>query len=184
MSRRKRNRRQGEEINLTPLLDVLFTILFVVMLTGMQSEQTMQAESAVTAEHVAELEKENQRLREELRTKNAVEFTEDSFYSKAVLVTLVNTIEDDAHTLNIYIGPEGILRESFKMGPDRSQYISDHLSSIINGILEEADGYPVYIVFHCSAAEIYRREEFAPIQEQLEVLRTENKEIFYQIIEE
>lgn len=184
MSRRKRNRRQGEEINLTPLLDVLFTILFVVMLTGMQSEQTMQAESAVTAEHAAELEKEVLRLKEELRTKNAVEFTEDSFYSKAVLVTLVNTTEDDSHTLNIYVGPEGVLRESFRMGPDKSQYISDHLSSVLYGILEEADGYPVYIVFQCSAGEIYRKEEFVPIKEQLETLRTENKEIFYQIIEE
>ena len=42
MRNRSRRSRGSDEINLTPLLDVLFTILFIVMLTGMQNERSME----------------------------------------------------------------------------------------------------------------------------------------------
>ena len=37
-----KKKRLSDEINLTPLLDVLFSILFIVMLAGTASENTMR----------------------------------------------------------------------------------------------------------------------------------------------
>ena len=72
MRNRNRRSRGSDEINLTPLLDVLFTILFIVMLTGMQNERSME-ESAQESEaqisglesRVDELEEENDILKSE-----------------------------------------------------------------------------------------------------------------------
>ena len=59
---RNRFRKFGEsDINLTPLLDVLFVILFIVMLGGMESESKMrdeaQQEIDALQERIAKLEK-------------------------------------------------------------------------------------------------------------------------------
>ena len=45
MRRGRRRGRGADEINLTPLLDVLFTILFIVMLAGTQTERIMQEDA-------------------------------------------------------------------------------------------------------------------------------------------
>ena len=226
MDRRNRRRRGSDEINLTPLLDVLFTILFVVMLTSMQSEQTIQAESATTKEQVIEyekqlaekekllsdqtetiaaleaetaeqsetiaaleteteeLEEQTLRLRNQLRDKNAVQYTEESYVANAVLVTVVNNIENGEHVLKIFVGPEGTLRDRFVMGRDREQHIRNHFTQAVRRIVAEAGEFPVYIVFHCKQDSIYHNEEFIPIKEQLEQLKTDYRVVFYQIVEE
>ena len=53
MSRRRR--KNLTEVNLTPLLDVLFSILFIVMMTGAQSRDAMQNDHQ---EEVARLQRE------------------------------------------------------------------------------------------------------------------------------
>ena len=53
---RNRRRRFHEEINLTPLLDVLFAILFIVMLTGAQSERLIQKDMEASAAEISELD--------------------------------------------------------------------------------------------------------------------------------
>ena len=42
MRNRGRRSRGSDDINLTPLLDVLFVILFIVMLAGTQTQKDMQ----------------------------------------------------------------------------------------------------------------------------------------------
>jgi len=184
MSRRGRRRNGNDEINLTPLLDVLFTILFVVMLTSAQSEQTIMADSENSKEQVTELTKQVEDLENQLKGKKAVDGTANNYNSNAVLVTLINVVEDGNHVLKIYTGHNAVLRDSFRLGTDRTQYISEHLATIINGIVYESKDCPVFIVFHCTTDIIYRKEEFTPIKERLDVLKNENKEVFYQIVEE
>lgn len=184
MRRKSKHRNGGDEINLTPLLDVLFTILFVVMLTSAQSEQAILADSEQTKKQVTELTDKVEKLENDLKGRDAVDGTTESFVNNAVLVTMVNVVEDNNHVLRIYIGQKGTLKDSFRLGTDRTQYISEHIASIIGKIIEEARDYPVYIVFHCNTNIIYRKEEFAPIKERLELLKAENKEVFYQIVEE
>ncbi|MDO5132660.1 MAG: hypothetical protein Q4D81_06730 [Eubacteriales bacterium] len=183
MSRRGRRRNGSDEINLTPLLDVLFTILFVVMLLNVQSEQTILADSENTKEQVAQLTDEVETLRNELKARNAVHDTEEIYAVNAVLVTMLNVTEDGNHVLKIYTGQNAVLHDTFRLGADRTQYISEHVGSIIDEIVKGAEDRPVFIVFYCTAGEIYRREEFTPIKERLESLKEEYKEVFYQIVE-
>lgn len=184
MSRRSRNRNRNDEINLTPLLDVLFTILFIVMLTSVQSEKIIQSEVENSKDQVKELTEKVEQLENELRREEAVNDTEKRYNSNAVLVTMLNDVEDGNHILKIYTGQDGRLIDSFRLGFNRSQYIGEHLSSVIQGIVDESKDCPVFIVFHCNTHEIYRREEFVPIKGRLELLKAENKEVFYQIVEE
>ena len=183
MSRRGRRRNGSDEINLTPLLDVLFTVLFVVMLMNVQSEQTILAETENTKEQVTELTGEVERLQNELKARTAVRDTEEIYTVNATLVTMINVTENDNHVLKIYTGQNAVLHDSFRLGADRTQYIGEHVGAIIGEIVQESKDRPVFIVFHCTTGEIYRKEEFAPIKERLEILKAENKEVFYQIVE-
>ena len=190
MRNRSRRSRGSDEINLTPLLDVLFTILFIVMLTGMQNERSME-ESAQESEaqitglesRVDALEEENDILKSEVSRRDKIQDSNKRYESNAVIVTLINETEDGEHVLKVYKGQEEPM-ETFRLGTDRTEYTRKHLTQIINEIVDEAGGYPVFIVFHCDAEQIYRKEEFNPIRDALEMQKKNRKEVFYQIVEE
>ena len=106
MRNRSRRSRGSDEINLTPLLDVLFTILFIVMLTGMQNERSME-ESAQESEaqitglesRVDALEEENDILKSEVSRRDKIQDSNKRYESNAVIVTLINETEDGEHVL-------------------------------------------------------------------------------------
>ena len=190
MRNRSRRSRGSDEINLTPLLDVLFTILFIVMLTGMQNERTME-ESAQESEaqitglesRVDALEEENDILKSEVSRRDKIQDSSKRYESGAVIVTLINEAEGGDHILKVYTG-QTTPEEEFRLGTDRTDYIRQHMNAIISEIVEGVKDHPVFIVFHCDAGNIYRNEEFKPIREALEYQRKYRKEVFYQIIEE
>ena len=197
MSNRNRRRRGSDEINLTPLLDVLFTILFIVMLTGTQNEQTMK-ESAEAAQaqleglqaqetslegRISDLEEENGILRSEVNRRGKIEDSSKRYETEAVVVTFMNEVEDGYHVLKIYTGQDEQV-ESFRLGADRTEYTRSHVTEIINDIVEDAVDHPVFIVFHCDTGSIYRKEEFNPIRDALQKQKENRKEVFYQIVEE
>ena len=179
--------------------------LFIIMLTGTQSQKTLQSEMADTGtcleEAQSRLEEAETRIRgmeersagleQELAQKEAeldhyrnVEETGRVYEDAAVLITMENTVKDGVHVLEIYQGREGVFYDSISMGAGKKVYIHDRLTTIIRKITEEADGQPVFIVFHCKKDSIYHREEFEPVSEALETLRKQKKEVFYQILEE
>ena len=196
---RNRRRRFHEEINLTPLLDVLFAILFIVMLTGAQSERLIQKDMEASAAEISELEAQVEELTDagkiaeleariaeleaELAKLRELQASEDMFEADAVIVTIANVIEEDHHVLKFYTGQEGTLTDSVRMGPDKTEYIENRVTDIIGKIVKAAPGKPVYIVFHCDADKIYRKEEFLPVQKALEQLKKQHKEVFFQITE-
>ena len=197
MRNRDRRRRGSDEINLTPLLDVLFTILFIVMLTGTQNEQTMlenaeaaqaqleglQAQETSLEGRISDLEEENGILKSEVSRHDKIQDSTKRYESEAVVVTFWNEEEDGYHVLRIHTEPDGS-EESFRLGLDRAEYTKSHVTEIINGIVEGAVDHPVFIVFHCDAGIIYRKEEFNPIRDALEMQKKNRKEVFYQIVEE
>lgn len=197
MRNRGHRRREGDEINLTPLLDVLFTILFIVMLTGMQSEKNLQANAEETQEQISEMsgqvselegqltemEEANSILQSEVNRRDKIEDSSKRYESDAVIVTFINEVADGNHVLRVYTGPDDEV-ESFRLGLDRAEYTRTHVTQIINDIVEESVDHPVFIVFHCDTKSIYRKEEFNPIKEALETQKKLRKEVFYQIVEE
>ena len=196
---RQRRRRFPEEINLTPLLDVLFAILFIVMLTGAQSERLIkqdieasaaeiesletQVEELTDAGRIAKLEERIRELEAELARLRNTQASEDAFEADAVIVTMDNDMTDGYHILRFFTGQDAQLLDTVRMGEDRTEYIYNRVTDIVTRIAEEAQGRPVYIVFHCNADKIYRTEEYMPIRRALEQLKKEYKEVFYQITE-
>ena len=97
MRNRGRRSRGSDDINLTPLLDVLFVILFIVMLTGTQTEKNLQesaeaSESRITGlqEQVTDLEEQNNILQSEVNRQNKIEDSGKRYESDAVIVTFMN----------------------------------------------------------------------------------------------
>ena len=197
MRRGRRRARGADEINLTPLLDVLFTILFIVMLAGTQTERIMKeeteeartqaAESEVQVteleKRVSELEEENNVLTREANRQEKIDESSKQYESSAVIVTFLNEVENGNHILKIYKGKDAEV-ESFRMGTDRTNYTKMHVTETIKDLVKESEGHPVFIVFHCDTNSIYRKEEFNPIRDALEEQREDTKEVFYQIVEE
>ena len=184
----RRRRRTDGEINLTPLLDVLFVILFVVMLSGMQSEKTnadareesrekiealeTEVEELTDEGRIAELEEQVRSLTEEMEKRKDLEETGKAFESRAVLVTIRNTAEEQAG--------EGGAKAQAK------HYLRTQLTAILRSILSETDPeVPVYAVFHCDSDKILHKEESEIIKEALRSFReTEYSNFYYQVLEE
>ena len=206
MRNRGRRSRGSDDINLTPLLDVLFVILFIVMLAGTQTQKDMQenAEESLSKisgleEQVTDLEEQNTILQSEVNRKDKIEDSGKRYESDAVIVTFINEVEDGNHVLRIYKGSDQEV-ESFRLGSDRTDYtkshvigiINDigtdytksHVIGIINDIVDDYADHPVFIVFHCDTKSIYRKEEFVPIRDALQTQKQLRKEVFYQIVEE
>lgn len=197
MRNRSRRRRGSGEINLTPLLDVLFTILFIVMLTGTQNEKTLEkdaeasmieikrleSEAAGLEDKILDLEEQNRSLQNKINRRDKIEDSNKRYESNAVIITFLNEVENGYHVLRIYT-EQGEQVESFRLGTDRTEYTRNHVSEIISDIAEASVDRPVFIVFHCDAGSIYRKEEFNPIRDALEEQKKKYKEVFYQIVEE
>lgn len=196
----RRRKRMSEEINLTPLLDVLFSILFIVMLTGAQSEQQLQKDAADSQAQISAMENQIEELtasptKEELEALIAkleaeldqylnLSESQQRYETDAVIVTLSNHTENGNHVLKFYVGQDAQLYDSVHMGLDLTEYISNRVSAIVTKIVDASKNRPVYVVFHCDASELYRKEEYIPIRDALEALRETHKEVFYQIVEE
>ena len=174
MRNRGRRSRGSDDINLTPLLDVLFVILFIVMLAGTQTQKDMQenAEESLSKisgleEQVTDLEEQNTILQSEVNRKNKIEDSGKRYESDAVIVTFINEVEDGNHVLRVYKGSDQEV-ESFRLGSDRTDYTKSHVIGIINDIVDDYADHPVFIVFHCDTKSIYRKEEFVPIRDALQ----------------
>ena len=190
MRNRGRRSRGSDDINLTPLLDVLFVILFIVMLAGTQTQKDMQENAEETLskisgleEQVTDLEEQNTILQSEVNRRNKIEDSGKRYESDAVIVTFINEVEDGNHVLRVYKGSDQEV-ESFRLGSDRTEYTKRHVIEIINDIVNEYADHPVFIVFHCVTKSTYRKEEFVPIQDALKTQKELRKEVFYQIVEE
>ena len=168
MRNRGRRSRGSDDINLTPLLDVLFVILFIVMLAGTQTQKDMQESAEESRSKISGLEEQVTDLEEQ---------------NTILKVTFINEVEDGNHVLRVYKGSDQEV-ESFRLGSDRTDYTKRHVTEIINDIVDDYPDHPVFIVFHCDTKSIYRKEEFVPIQDALKTQKQLRKEVFYQIVEE
>lgn len=178
MSRRRR--KNLTEVNLTPLLDVLFSILFIVMMTGAQSRDAMQNDHQ---EEVARLQSENEELSDALRV------TEDQLAayklheSDSVILTVRNIVKNGEHYLMIYrgIGEQEI--DSIKLGINSTENTGVRIRSLVEDIISENGSQPVYIIFYCDKTSIYTKEYNAVVG-AFDGLQTKYKEVFFKTGEE
>lgn len=177
---RNNRRKSVSEINLTPLLDVLFSILFIVMMTGMQNEQGIKSEYQ---EQVRQLEQENQQLSEELARSENQMSSYDKYQSEAVIITVNNILKDDDHYLLLYKGTDKEEIERIQMGINKTENTKARIESLIMELVNVSDNQPVYIVFYCEKKQIYTAEYRAVI-EAFNQLQENNKSVFFKVTEE
>lgn len=183
----RRRRRGALEINLTPLLDVLFSILFIVMMTGMQQEQGIkkdyeeqltQMEQTVTTQEETIL-----KLKEQIHGFENQEESLIMYQTKAVVLTVRNGIEEGKHFLEIRNGLDTEDFEYIWLGADRAKNTQNRLQDIITKLVEETDNQPIYIVFHCNKELIYTTE-YKAVTEAFVSLEEKHKEVFFKMMED
>lgn len=177
---RSNRRRSVLEINLTPLLDVLFSILFIVMMAGMQNEEGMREDYR---QQIDRLEQEKDALSEKLDDyRDQMENFRD-YQREMIFLTVRNVVRGDDHYLLIYQGLEPDEIESIQMGIDRTENTRARIESLVVGLAECEEGYPVYIVFNCDKSRIYTAE-YRAVVETFNTLQGTYKEVFFKVMEE
>ena len=177
---RRRRRKNLTEVNLTPLLDVLFSILFIVMMTGAQSRDAMESSHS---EEVAALQSENEALRESLEASEDRLAAYELHESDSVILTVRNIVRGDEHYLMIYRGIDEQEAADIKLGLNSTENTKVRIRSLVDEIIAENGGQPVYIIFYCDKASIYTKEYNAVVG-AFDELQTKYKEVFFKTGEE
>lgn len=182
----RRGRQGSPEINLTPLLDVLFCILFIVMLTSARNEEDMkqnaQQQIETLQQQVDDLQQQILIQEEQLTFYGNQMESHEVYVSEAVVVTFNNIEKDGTHMLLAASGMAEEAQESITLGINRKNITKVRIQSFVDEILAGTENQPVYIVFHCDKDCIYT-EEYRGIVESLEELQASYKEVFYKVME-
>ena len=179
---KRRRRKFSEEINLTPLLDVIFVVLFVVMLSGFSGNIAGEAKLREKDEENIKLQDKISNLEKELEVANDTNKTFGMYEDQTIFITIENREENGVHVLRLYKGIDREELPSIQMGADKSNYLSRALRERLKEQIEEAGDMPVFVVFHRDNDRIYRKEENLPIEKTFQELSKE-KQFFYDIRE-
>lgn len=205
---RRHRRRTASEINLTPLLDVLFSILFIVMMTGVQNEakieeghrqQMLKKEQEISAlaEQAARYEKQISEY-EVWLSEYEIQLSDyanrllscesqmssyDTYRAEAVIVTVNNILEEEAHYLVMKQGLEQKEVEKIRLGTDKTENTKTRIDNVVAAMVEATDNQPVYIVFYCNKEWIYTAE-YRAVEEAFSRLQETYKEVFFKVMEE
>ncbi len=179
----RKRRKLSDDINLTPLLDVLFVILFVVMLSGFSGNIASREQLDEKQNENMELQDQIAELEEKLDVSNDTNETYRIYEDQAVIITMENRIEKGTHVIKLYKGTEHEELPSIQMGENRANYIKRALKERFMEQIEEAGDKPVFVVFYRDNDKIYRKEENVPIEDAFREL-SEEKQFFSEIKEQ
>lgn len=182
----KRRKNNGSEINLTPLLDVLFSILFIVMMTGQQNEDGMRAQHR---SQVDNMQAQIQEYEEQIADYKSRLATYELVQKDIIVLTVSNYIKGGVHYLSVTQGTsllgdgqEDQLLDDIKMGSDKLENLKLRLSELTEKLIEEHEGQPVYIVFAKDSMAVYTYE-YQTIVGVFNALEEKNKEVFFKELE-
>lgn len=190
---RRHRRKTVSDINLTPLLDVLFSILFIVMMTGVQNEEGIkenyqqqidQSEQKISGlkEQMVSYEVQLSDYENQLLSYQSQMSSYDKYRAEAVIVTVNNILEGEAHYLVIKQGMEQDEVEKIRLGTDKTENTKTRIDHTISEMVEAIDNQPVYIVFYCNKRWIYTTE-YRAIEEAFCRLQETYKEVFFKVME-
>lgn len=165
-----RRRYGGEEINLTPLLDVLFVVLFTVMLAG-YSYQTQNSDT------VENMEKQIAEMKEEVAHYKSQSDAYEVYSKSAIIVSADNIKRGLQHILIFNVDND---TKEIVLGNDNLVTFSKQIESYVNDLIKIGDNQPVYIVFNCDEDSIYK-VEYDTIYKCMKELESNNKEVFFKI---
>ncbi len=183
----RRRRREVPEINLTPLLDILFSILFIVMMTSTEKEQDlkeMYEEQCTRMEQtISEQEAEISTLKDRLSGYADREASLTMYQKDAIILTVQNRMTQKEHYLEISQGMDEEALGHISLGIEKTENSQNRIEDLVNELVEQTDNQPIYIVFHCNKELIYTTE-YRAVTEAFASLEEQNKEVFFKITEE
>ena len=156
---KRRKHRGCEEINLTPLLDVLFSILFIVMLAGVKIQNNNQDEI--------------ERLNKKVSAYNY-------FMDEVVIVNIENILDEGNYVL--CIRTDGYKDEEIILGQKITSLTEKRINKYFENLLEDKSRQPIYIIYNCNRKNIHT-DENTLVKNTLEKLEENNQEIFYKYLE-
>ena len=169
---------------MTSLLDVLFCILFIVMLTSAQNEADLrsarESEAAEYARTAAAKDQEISDLRDEAEVWRNLAESLELYKTEAIVAALRNEEKDGRHVL-VFTTEDGSSL-TIPLGSDNMENAISRLEGNVDSLLAEAKGRPLYLVFTCDRTKIYTGE-YAALNDRLSRYQAEHKEIFYKIAE-
>lgn len=168
----KKRRFVGEEINLTPLLDVLFVIVFTVLLSGFSNQASSNSK-------IENMKQDNAKLQKQLQQYKNQNEAYEMYASQAVILSVDNITKEKRHVLRIC--NETDVKE-IVLGNDNVATFTKQIGAYIDNLIEETDNQPIYIVLLCDEDNIYK-VEYDAIDKELRLLESNNKEVFYKSIE-
>lgn len=177
---KRRRRRGSSEINLTPLLDILFSILFIVMMTNVQNEADIKDEYQ---QNVGKMEQEITDLKEQVTISQNQMSSYDKYNTEAVIITICNVVDEGEHHLIVKKGLNEDTMDNILLGTDRIENTKARIEWMITMLVEGIDNQPVYIVFYCDKENIYTTE-YRAIVDTFNVLQETHKEVFFKVMEE
>ena len=167
---RRRKKYGAEEINLTPLLDVLFTVLFIVMLAGTQQQ-------AKSSKETQDMQGQMDRLQEQVSSYESMDNAYTMYASEAVILSVDNIKRGEQHILRINNSDSNEMEE-IVLGINSTESTKKRIDSYIEKLVEAKENQPVYIVFTCDEYNIYKIE-YDAIDAAFKELERSNKEVFY-----
>lgn len=171
-------RRRQTIIELTPLLDVILILLFLVISQNAQATARAQESAAASVgeaqEKVREMENEVTRLEQEneILSNEIVGYQGFTEYAERVSVTYRSDPSGKKHIYVTFAGAEDADALDISYGWNSARYGENALR---NGLKQrlESEEYPVFIVFTYDADVIYK-EDYDMIAGVLADLKTEN----------
>ncbi len=183
MLHHKRNR--VSEINLTPLLDVLFSILFIVMLTGAEQQETVvnaQKRQAQDYEQRMEaLQEKTTELETALAAREAQLSSYDAYKRDAIIVTITNIRQGEDLFLVFHRDNDAQELDKIKLGLDRLDILRKRIELQASELMEESANQPIYMVFYVDSSNIHT-EEYQTIVDTMNAIQKETKEIFFKVM--
>ena len=172
-----RNKRkiQSEEINMTPLLDVLFSILFIVMLSGAR----VQSKNDTAVEN---LNNQVEALQNQVAMYEHSEKTKDQFYDDVYLITIDNVKETGGRKLRFSCNKPDIKSGEVSLKVDDTDRMKKNLIDYMDPIIKDNKSSPMYIVFCIDESIIYKAEYDAIDMVLTEYESNKEYKIFYKRI--
>ena len=179
-------RRKEISAELTPLLDVILIILFIIMSGSYKAVEQAEAEKQQAYEEIqsvsAEFESCNDELKKELEN-NSEKLSQaeniisayESFDKYAVIMS-VGIINKSDNSRDIIIS-DGSKSDTISYNWDNMLYAENSLNVYLENVIKSADSKPVFISFNYKSNEIYVRD-YEMISSVIDNTQGKNKNVY------
>ena len=173
-------RRNNIAVELTPLLDVILIILFLIISQQNAESERVKAEAEMAAaeydSRIEQLSEEYSQAEEELFNAENTAAGYKSFDELSVIVSVGIKRSPDG-TRTVYISENGET-STFKYGWDNLRYGENSLEAVLSGCISGSGENPVFISFNYDEDDIYLRD-YTLVTDVLERLHGDNIYIVY-----